>query len=69
MESTTALNKLKEQAESNAFKRLQAQFSSPEQLEQIDQHIIRNEKRKVTFNLFNLETKLHSIFKTNKGNC
>lgn len=58
MESTTALNKLKEQAESNAFKRLQAQFSSPEQLEQIDQHIIRNEKRKVTFNLFNLETKL-----------
>ncbi len=47
MESTTALNKLKEQAESNAFKRLQAQFSLPEQLEQLDQHINRNEKRKV----------------------
>ena len=48
METPTALSKLKEQAELNAFKRLQAQFSSPEQLEQIDQHIIRNEKRKVS---------------------
>ena len=45
--SGTTLNKLKEQAELNAFRRLQSQFSSPEQLEQIDQHIIRNEKRKV----------------------
>lgn len=46
--SGKALTKLKEQAELNAFKRLQSQFSSPEQLEQIDQHIIRNEKRKST---------------------
>jgi hypothetical protein len=46
--SGKALTKLKEQAELNAFKRLQSQFSSPEQLEQIDQHIFRNEKRKVT---------------------
>jgi len=45
--SGKALTKLKEQAELNAFKRLQSQFSSPEQLEQIDQHIFRNEKRKV----------------------
>ena len=45
--SGKALTKLKEQAEHNAFKRLQSQFSSPEQLEQIDQHILGNEKRKV----------------------
>jgi len=45
--SGKALTKLKEQAELNAFKRLQSQFSSPEQLEQIDQHIISNQKRKV----------------------
>lgn len=46
--SGKALTKLKEQAELNAFKRLQSQFSSPEQLEQIEQHILRNEKRKST---------------------
>lgn len=46
--SGKALTKLKEQAEHNAFKRLQSQFSSPEQLEQIDQHILGNEKRKST---------------------
>lgn len=45
--SGKALTKLKEQAELNAFRRLQSQFSSLEQLEQIDQHIISNEKRKV----------------------
>ncbi len=54
METGTALNKLKEQAELNAFKRLQSQFSSPEQLEQLDQHIIRNEKRKVFLAILNL---------------
>lgn len=47
METTTGLNKLKEQAELNSFRRLQAQFSAPEQLEQIDQHMLRNEKKKV----------------------
>jgi hypothetical protein len=41
------LNKLKEQAEANAFKKLQSQFNSPEQLEQIEQHLYRNEKKKV----------------------
>lgn len=46
--SGKALTKLKEQAEHNAFKRLQNQFSAPEQLEQIDQHILGNEKRKTT---------------------
>jgi hypothetical protein len=43
----TNLNKMKEQAEINAFKRLQHDFSTPEQLEQIEQHINRNEKKKV----------------------
>lgn len=43
----TTLNKLKEQAEINAFKRLLEQFSTPDQLEQIEQHINRSEKRKV----------------------
>lgn len=47
MESVTTLKKLKEQAEINALKRLQTQFSTFDQLEQIEQHIHRNEKRKV----------------------
>lgn len=47
MESTTTLKKLKEQAEINALKRLQVQFGTSDQLEQIEQHISRNEKRKV----------------------
>ncbi|CAF0747598.1 unnamed protein product [Brachionus calyciflorus] len=46
MDSTTTLNKLKEQAEINALKRLQNQFGTSEQLEQIEQHISRNEKTK-----------------------
>ena len=41
------LNKLKEQAEINALRKLQIQFNTHEQLEQIDQHIHLNEKRKV----------------------
>lgn len=41
------LNKLKEQAEINAMKRIQTLFNTSDQLEQIEQHIIRNEKRKV----------------------
>lgn len=48
METNTTLNKLKDQAEINALKRLQTQFSKSDQLEQIEQHIIRNEKKKVT---------------------
>lgn len=47
MESTDTLRKLKEQAETNALKRLQSEFSLSDQLEQIEQHIIRNEKTKV----------------------
>ena len=47
MESVNSLKKLKEQAEINALKKLQIQFSSPDQLEQIEQHLSRNEKRKV----------------------
>jgi hypothetical protein len=47
METTTTLNKLKEQAEINAFKKLQSQFVSADQLEQIEQHMQRSEKRKV----------------------
>ena len=45
----TTLNKLKEQAEINAMKRLLEQFSTSDQLEQIEQHINRSEKRKVIF--------------------
>lgn len=52
--SGKALTKLKEKAEFNAFKRLQGQFSSPEQLEQIDQHILRNEKRKVNYKKYKI---------------
>ena len=48
MEPTNQLNTLKKQAELNAFKKLQFQFSTYEQLEQIEQHMSRNEKRKVT---------------------
>ena len=48
MEPTNQLNTLKQQAELNAFKKLQFQFSTYEQLEQIEQHMSRNEKRKVT---------------------
>lgn len=48
MDAAHTLNKLKEQAEINAMKRLQDQFSTPDQLEQIEQHINRNEKRKVS---------------------
>jgi len=47
MESTNQLNTLKQQAELNAFKKLQFQFSTYEQLEQIEQHMSKNEKRKV----------------------
>lgn len=41
------LNKLKEQAELQALKRLQALLIAPDQFEQIDLHIDRNKKRKV----------------------
>lgn len=47
MDATITLNKLKDQAEINAMKKLHEQFSTPDQLEQIDQHILRSEKRKV----------------------
>ena len=47
MEPTNQLNSLKQQAELNALKKLQIQFSTYEQLEQIEQHMNRNEKRKV----------------------
>lgn len=54
MESTDTLRKLKEQAEANALKRLQSEFCLSDQLEQIEQHIVRNEKTKVkTDSLFN----------------
>jgi hypothetical protein len=43
----TNLTKLKEQAEINSFRKLQYDFSTPEQLEQIEQHLNRNEKKKV----------------------
>ena len=43
----TNLNKLKDQAEINALKKLQYDFHTPEQLEQIEQHMNRNEKKKV----------------------
>jgi hypothetical protein len=48
----TNLNKLKEQAEINAFKKLQYDFNTPEQLEQIEQHMNRNEKKKVHFSFW-----------------
>jgi hypothetical protein len=41
------LSKLKEQAEINALRKLQIQFNTHDQLEQIDQHMHLNEKRKV----------------------
>ncbi len=47
MDSVNNLNSLKQQAESNALKKLQFQFSTADQLEQIEQHMSRNEKRKV----------------------
>lgn len=40
------LSKLKEQAEVNALRKLQIQFNTHDQLEQIDQHMHLNEKRK-----------------------
>jgi len=52
MEQTNQLNALKQQAELNAFKKLQFQFSTYEQLEQIEQHMSKNEKRKVNLKLF-----------------
>ena len=68
--SGTTLNKLKERAELNAFRRLQSQFSSPEQLEQIDQHIIRNEKRKVAFkNDFVKNYSYSNVYISMKGHC
>jgi hypothetical protein len=45
--SSISLNKLKEQAEINALRRLQQQFITADQLEQIDQHYSRSEKHKV----------------------
>jgi hypothetical protein len=47
MEQTNQLNTLKQQAELSAFKKLQFQFSTYDQLEQIEQHMSKNEKRKV----------------------
>ena len=43
------LKKLKEQAEANSIKKLQSLFSTPDQLEQIEQHVNRVEKKKVFF--------------------
>jgi DNA repair exonuclease SbcCD ATPase subunit len=42
----TNLNKLKAEAELNALKRLQALINTPDQLEQIEQHMERNQKKK-----------------------
>jgi hypothetical protein len=44
------LSKLKEQAEINALRKLQIQFNTHDQLEQIEQHMHLNEKRKVIQN-------------------
>ena len=41
------LAKLKEQGEINALRKLQNQFMTPDQLEQIDQHMNRSEKKMV----------------------
>lgn len=62
MEATDTLRKLKEQAETNALKRLQSEFSTPDQLEQIEQHILRNEKTKVKIKVFFLD--YHYLFQS-----
>jgi hypothetical protein len=49
MDSSATLKKLKEQAELSAMKKLQALFSTSDQLEQIQQHKNRIDKRKVSF--------------------
>ena len=46
MDSATQLNNLKKQAELNAFKKLQIQFSTNDQLEQIDKHLNKYGKLK-----------------------
>ena len=50
----TELNKLKEQAETKALKRLQSIFKSPDQLEQIDLQLSKSEKIKVSDQLIYL---------------
>ena len=48
MDSQSAtLKKLKEQAELNSVKKLQSLFNTSDQLEQIQQHLNRIEKKKV----------------------
>lgn len=47
MNSFTALSKLRDKAQSDAFKRIQADFKTAEQLEQIEQEFTRHEKKLV----------------------
>lgn len=47
MDPSTTLKKLKEQAEMTAMRKLQSLFNTSDQLEQIEQHINRIDKRKV----------------------
>jgi hypothetical protein len=47
MDSSSNLKKLKEQAELNSMKKLQSLFHSSDQLEQIQQHLNRVDKKKV----------------------
>ena len=49
MDPSTTLKKLKEQAELNSLKKLQSLFSTSDQLEQIQQHLNRFEKKKVRY--------------------
>lgn len=61
MDSQSAtLKKLKEQAELNSVKKLQSLFNTSDQLEQIQQHLNRIEKKKVRI----LEFLLISFFLT-----
>jgi hypothetical protein len=47
MDPSATLKKLKEQAEQNSIKKLQSLFNTTDQLEQIQQHLNRIDKKKV----------------------
>lgn len=47
MDVVTNLKKLKEQAEASSFKKLQNIFNSTDQFEQVQQIILRTDKKKV----------------------
>jgi exocyst complex component 3 len=59
MDQANQLQSLKQRAESNALKRLHDQFSTYDQLEQIEQHMNKNEKRKN-----NIENQLKSAIQS-----